>query len=72
MAVLFMQKGLVFVPADAKLNMSYSYVTNPSVVNGVENTTRSRLFSAGLTLASRAKGRFNGEVSAEYRRTPTA
>lgn len=68
MAVLFMQKGLVFVPADAKLNMSYSYVTNPSVVNGVENTTRSRLFSAELTLASRAKGRFNGEVSAEYRR----
>lgn len=68
MAVLFMQKGLVIVPADAKLNMSYSYVTNPSVVNGVENTTKSRLFSAELTLVSRAKGRFNGEVSAEYRR----
>ncbi|CCX65107.1 putative uncharacterized protein [Prevotella sp. CAG:1058] len=68
MAVLFMQKGLVIVPADAKLNMSYSYVTNPSVVNGVGNTTKSHLFSAELTLVSRAKGRFNGEVSAEYRR----
>ncbi len=66
MARFYLNKGISFMPVDAKLTGSFSQTNYNVVINDSENRVKGQNLGAGLSFTSRYKSPFNAELEVSY------
>lgn len=66
MAKLYLNKGLSFLPVDARLTCSFSQTQYDVMLNNSENQIKLQNVATGLDFSSRFKAAFNAELEVSY------
>lgn len=62
----YLNKGLTFIPVDAKLTCSYAQTEYMVSLNNADNRIKAQSVSPGISFASRFKSAFNVELGVDY------